>query len=346
MNEIDLMAKLKMLEDEIEQEAIPAINEPQKHKWGLTFAGGGAKASYEIGVWLALREMKIEEDIVSVAGSSSGGLNAALFSLGDYDNAKLIWESILPKSFLDVNKTTFSGPLEDMVNRALLSGICSREGLIDILHNKVDLNGLKTSKVPAYVCVAQYNSDCVECLYETPIADYVCLSEVDIEDAKKLLLATSAMPYIYPPEIIHDKVYRDGGLIDLVPVIPHTLTGADALIVIKLDKYNRVKTEYYSQFKEVVEIAPSHDLGSFLDGTIDFDAKNVLYRMLLGYYDTLRAFSFRMYEKNGTPLSAYEKQRREEEDYEKILAEIRRDKVFNSYNSNLEKLNSMLDKFK
>lgn len=346
MDKVDLMAKLMALEEEIDNEKKEAAPQVPKRKWALSLGGGGGKASYEIGVWLALRELKIEEDVIAVAGTSSGGLNAALFSLGDYDNAKAIWQNIIPKTFLNINDSTISGPLEDIVKRSLTSGLCSREGLLDIINTKVPMNKLAEARVPAYVCVAQYNSDLTECLTQTPTADYVSLSEVGTEDAKKLLLATSAMPYIYPPEIIHDKVYRDGGIVDLVPIKPLTTTGADALVVVKLDKYNRVDTSLYSNFSEVVEINPSHELGDFLDGTIDFDNNNVLYRMLLGYYDTLRLFKIREYEIAGRPLPSYEKARMEEEDYQKILAEIRRDKVFSSYNNNLDKINNLFDKFK
>lgn len=70
-------------------------------KWAMVLAGGGGKGSYQIGVWKALREMDLEKNLIALSGSSVGALNAALISLGDYDNAEKIWNSIMPEQFLD-----------------------------------------------------------------------------------------------------------------------------------------------------------------------------------------------------------------------------------------------------
>ncbi|MGN1187848.1 MAG: patatin-like phospholipase family protein, partial [Lachnospiraceae bacterium] len=204
---------------------------------------------------------------------------------------------------------------------------------------------LSTARIPAYVCVAWYPSDCIECLNEKPVAEYISLSEVDRYDAKSLLLASSAMPYIYPPELIHDKIYRDGGLADNVPVLPMTCIGANKLIVVKLEPDDKVDTSLYSHFSEVVEIVPSREIGDMFDGTLEFGTRNVPFRMLLGYYDTLRAFNLRMYKLNGLPLSEAEKKRREDEDYEKIMSILRRERTLGSAENNMSRLNSLLNKF-
>lgn len=314
-------------------------------KWALTLAGGGGKGSYQIGVWRALREMNLMKDIIAVSGSSVGALNAALISLGDYDNAVSIWQNIMPKQFLDVNTATVIGPLDTLVKRSLTNGLCSRDGLIDIIDKNIDLSALSQSMLPAYVCVAWYSSDCVECLNEKPVAEYISLGEVDSYDAKALLLASSAMPYIYPPELIHDKIYRDGGLADNVPVLPMTTVGADKLIVVKLEPTDKVDTGLYSRFKEVVEITPSREIGDLLDGTLDFAASNVRFRMYLGYYDTLRAFSLRMYRLNGLPLNQAEILRRENADYERILSQMKQENALRSTENNMNKLNELLNRF-
>ena len=45
---------------------------------GLALEGGGAKGSYEIGAYIALKELGYKFDMV--AGTSIGSLNAALIS--------------------------------------------------------------------------------------------------------------------------------------------------------------------------------------------------------------------------------------------------------------------------
>lgn len=382
MNEIDLSEKLKQLEAEVDKEVsiqnetrqriwdemtgnkpygepvssgtkitlddinapvITKLDFPSEEKWALTLAGGGAKGAYQFGVWKALREMQLEKNLVAVSGSSVGALNAALISLNEFDDANTIWTSIMPKQFLDINFDTIIGPLDTLVKRTLTNGLCSRDGLISIIDNYLNLKELAAARIPAYICVSHYPSECIECLNEKPEPEYISLSEVDAHDAKQLLLASSAMPYVYPPELIHDKVYRDGGLSDNVPVLPMATVGADKLIVVKLEPDDKVNTDLYSTFSEVVEIVPSREIGDLLDGTLEFTSRNADFRILLGYYDTLRTFSLRMYRLNGLPINEAEKKRREDADYEKIQSILRQKRTFDKAGSNIDKLKNLLN---
>lgn len=312
-------------------------------RWALTLAGGGGKGAYEIGVWQALREIGLEKNLIAVSGSSSGALNAALISLNEFDKAKTIWSSIMPKQFLDINYDTIIGPLNTLVKRTLTAGLCSRDGLIEIIDKYLNLEQLAGARIPAYVSISRYSSDCIDCLSEKPQVEYISLSEVSPDDARQFLLASSAMPYIYPPEIIHGNVYRDGGLADNVPIYPMTSVGADNLIVVKLEPDDKVDTSLYSKFKEVVEIIPSREIGDLFDGTLEFTSRNVMFRMLLGYYDTLRTFGLRMYHLNGIPLDYAEKKRREDADYDKIISTLRRNNTVNRMDDTINKLKGILN---
>ena len=75
-------------------------NDPNHPKIGLAFAGGGGKGAYQIGVWKAMREYRLDTMVAAVAGTSVGGLNAALFVQGDYEKAEYIWEHIQPEQIL------------------------------------------------------------------------------------------------------------------------------------------------------------------------------------------------------------------------------------------------------
>lgn len=311
--------------------------------WALTLAGGGGKGAYEIGVWQALREIGLEKNLIAVSGSSSGALNAALISLNEFDKAKTIWSSIMPKQFLDINYDTIIGPLNTLVKRTLTAGLCSRDGLIEIIDKYLNLEQLAGARIPAYVSISRYSSDCIDCLSEKPQVEYISLSEVSPDDAGQFLLASSAMPYIYPPEIIHGNVYRDGGLADNVPIYPMTSVGADNLIVVKLEPDDKVDTSLYSKFKEVVEIIPSREIGDLFDGTLEFTSRNVMFRMLLGYYDTLRTFGLRMYRLNGIPLDYAEKKRRDDADYDKIISTLRRNNTVNRMDDTINKLKGILN---
>ena len=58
----------------------------------LVLSGGGAKGSYEIGVWKALRQLGIKFDIVT--GTSAGAINGALIVQGSYFKALSIWNKL------------------------------------------------------------------------------------------------------------------------------------------------------------------------------------------------------------------------------------------------------------
>ena len=50
---------------------------------GLVLAGGGARGSYQVGVWRALDEMGWTAGVVT--GTSVGCLNGAIYVLGQYE---------------------------------------------------------------------------------------------------------------------------------------------------------------------------------------------------------------------------------------------------------------------
>ena len=53
---------------------------------GLVLAGGGARGSYQIGVWRALDELGWTAG--AVTGTSVGCLNGAMYALGQYETAR------------------------------------------------------------------------------------------------------------------------------------------------------------------------------------------------------------------------------------------------------------------
>ena len=70
-------------------------------EYGVVLEGGGAKGSYQIGVWKALMECGVK--IKGVAGVSVGALNGALICMGDYERAVEIWKNISYSSIMNVD---------------------------------------------------------------------------------------------------------------------------------------------------------------------------------------------------------------------------------------------------
>ena len=63
-----------------------------RNNYALVLGGGGANGSYEIGVWKALRELKIH--INAIFGTSVGALNAMLIIQNDFNKAYELWKTL------------------------------------------------------------------------------------------------------------------------------------------------------------------------------------------------------------------------------------------------------------
>lgn len=77
--------------------------------FGLVLSGGGAKGAYQVGVWKALEDYGIADNITVISGTSVGALNAALFACSEGDEAETLWrEEVGYSSFLMPDTSTFS----------------------------------------------------------------------------------------------------------------------------------------------------------------------------------------------------------------------------------------------
>lgn len=71
-------------------------------EYGLVLSGGGAKGSYEIGVWKALKDLGIS--IVAITGTSIGALNGTMLTQGDDDLCELAWTHFSVEEIIDIDE--------------------------------------------------------------------------------------------------------------------------------------------------------------------------------------------------------------------------------------------------
>jgi len=156
----------------------------------LALGGGGAKGNAHIGV---LRRLKKEGfKIRAVAGTSFGGLVAVMFAAG-YSPDEI--EDI----FARVDQARLYGrSLEEKPSLLGLAGV--RKWLDEVLPGRT----FADLKIPCAVTAVDLNSGCEVILDEGPVKD--------------ALLATIAVPGIFPAYPRHDRELVDGGVLDPVPV--------------------------------------------------------------------------------------------------------------------------------
>lgn len=280
---------------------------------GLVFSGGGGKGAYQIGVWKYLREIGLDRYVRGVSGTSVGALNAALFVGSDYDTAERMWRSISrdkilsPRklSFLDVakwmNRVGYRYPdgdpgrwfvrtgmdinpmmiLFSMRERLSSDYMFSRDGIEKMMKECLDFAKIRRSSIPCYVTCF-----CLDRIRK----ERFCLNSFSDEDMISLLLATSAIPIVFPSEEFYGKMYCDGGvpfLGDNVPVSPIYDSEVEDIIVVHLSQKGQVDKKRFPNAR-ILEIIPSKDLGNAVSGTLDFSQEGVIERMELGYQDAKR----------------------------------------------------------
>ena len=277
---------------------------PVKDGYGLVLGGGGGRGSYEIGVWKALEEYRDVIDIKAVSGSSVGALNAALYACGDLDKATQMWYDITNDRILsnkdidDDNRnkwfesikeklTTIDNPVIqsaieciglDAVAKGMRikDGFFSREGLMDILENSPVLEGVSNSDMSCYATCLNVEGK--------PTPERFQLSGMEPAEIERILLASSAIPVIFPMETIDETRYYDGGFFlggDNVPIQPLYEEGYRKFVVVHLDER---KTDRYDD-AEMIHIYPSIPLGGAIDGMLDFSPEGVEKRITQGYDD-------------------------------------------------------------
>lgn len=258
-------------------------------KIGLVLPGGGAKGAYQVGVMKALKEMGISKHITSVSGTSIGALNALLFVQDDIKIAENIWENIsiekiMPTDNFDLMKrgallsigTKNLNFIKKHIPSVLSQGNLSRDGLLEIVDEYLQVNKIIESKINCYAA-------CTE--VEGITAKYFKYQEYRESDIKKILLATSALPAVYEPEKIENKYYLDGGLIDNIPVQPLYGEGCDIIIIAHLSKEFPIDRNKFPNSK-IIEIFPSYMEPGIIKGTLNFETDIIKARISRGYEDT------------------------------------------------------------
>ncbi len=243
-------------------------------EWGLVLAGGGGKGSFQIGAFKAIRELIPDIRITGIAGTSVGALNLALFAQNDQEVAEAVWSSISPSMFLDTNLSMFD----------MKEGLFLRDGLLELIEQYVNLELLSESKIPLYCTTAKFDSASMK------HAVYHLLNGMSLDRIKQVLLASSALSFVYEPVMIDGSIHKDGGLCDNTPVYPLYQLGIRQFIVISLD-VDATVNKYLYEGARFLHIKPGRSIGRLLDGALDFSAKNAKLRMRQGYVDAVRNIS-------------------------------------------------------
>ncbi|MBR6400768.1 MAG: patatin-like phospholipase family protein [Firmicutes bacterium] len=256
-------------------------------KWALVFAGGGGNGAFEIGAWRAIDEAGIF-DIGAVSGSSVGALNAALYAIGDLKTAHDIWADLTPGDIIPVKPHKIINKFKDIHKKI---SVCSTDGLRRLIAGKGLIERLQKSNIP---CIAsctyapQNMAECADIIINGERMSYFDLRRQSREKITDILLATSAIPGVFPQQKIDGKYFMDGdfgGRGDCMPVIPLYDMGFRKFIVIHLDRYkpirmtDDIKNDGTTEF---LHIYPPRELDS-TSSILNFNNAYIKRRIEMGY---------------------------------------------------------------
>ena len=297
-------------------------------EWGLVLSGGGWKGAYQAGVFKALEQYGIGDYITMISGASVGSLNMVLYDSANAVLAEKIWSEISPEQFLKIDANLLD----------LREGIVSREGLINILDRHIDLDKIRDSQRRLYVSVTEYD----QYGQGEGIVRYFSLNYHSDNEIKDILLASSALPIIYPPVEIEGKMYRDGGIKDNLPIMPLYIEGIRNFIVVAMSPNTTINYEKYPD-ANFLFIKPHKSIGDFFDGTLDFSSTGAKLRMELGYLDGVRELEY--YDRNdddSKQLYALSVDR----DYLNMQYKTKQVMLEKSINIGMDKINNLINKYK
>lgn len=262
--------------------------------WALVLGGGGGKGAYQIGVWKALQEYGVVQKITAVAGTSVGALNTGLFVQGDWEQARKIWGMVDNSSILMLDKAKYLEPLKRFqLKRIITDGVFSNQGLLSMLETHVDFEKISRSRLIAIAtCSKMPELQLRKMLKRQLDPTYFRLNGQTPDKIKAILLASSAIPFIFDPVEIDGSPYVDGGTADNVPIRPLYDLGYRHFIVVNLDMYHRLPREQFRD-ADIIEIMPAHTRTENIAGILDFSPAAIQAQIERGYKDAALTLSAR-----------------------------------------------------
>lgn len=158
---------------------------------GLTLSGGGMRGIGHIAVLKALEEYNLHPQILS--GTSAGSIVGAFYSLGKSPNEMM--QIVKDSTFF--TRSTF---------RFSKNGIFNPGFILKLLKNHFPEDSFDVLKIPLHVATTEMTSGSIKFFSDGELF--------------QILIASSSVPFIFPPVRINDEVHVDGGVLDNFPIEP------------------------------------------------------------------------------------------------------------------------------
>jgi NTE family protein len=227
-------------------------------KRALVLSGGGARGSFQAGVWKYLTQIGWKPDII--CGTSVGSVNAAAIGSGmDVKTLIHLWTEYNRRRMYRFNFLQFFAYL--LSGRAI-KPLLDITPLKEMILSNLDFKALKSSRTDIVITA-------VNLLTGQP--EFFTQKEIQLEH----ILASSAMPLLFPWQEINGEPYWDGGVMVNTPIAPALDFGADEIIVVLLSPVGHKKLEKPDNILTAGEHLFEHFLsGSYQANLMNYGFKN------------------------------------------------------------------------
>jgi NTE family protein len=223
---------------------------------GLVLTGGGARAAYQVGVVKAVRDIlgnPVKNPFPILCGTSAGAINAASLAVGADDftravaNLLDVWENMRCER---VYRTDFVSIARRGVRWLLAMTLVSRGNPVSLLDNAPLRDMLAKSlvfeRIQEHIDAGVLYAVCVTASGYTSgqsvsffqggsgLEGWERNQRIGSGVILKLeyLMASSALPFIFPAVKVHREYFGDGSMRQIAPVSPALHLGADRVLIV------------------------------------------------------------------------------------------------------------------
>lgn len=226
------------------------------NKTALMLPGGGARGAYQVGVIQAIMEIMPEGfNFPIISGTSAGAINAVVMASHAKNQrhgaARLnqFWSNI---HCADVYRTDGRQVFKTMAKLigSLLFGrlgveppqsLLDNSPLAEMLERELQLSKIQTAidegvLTGLSITASSYDTAVAKCFYQAAdeVIPWYRTRRVGVpqEIGVEHIMASTALPFLFPAQLIGNEHYGDGGLRNMAPLSPAIHLGADRILVI------------------------------------------------------------------------------------------------------------------
>lgn len=245
---------------------------------GLVLSGGGARGAYEVGVlsYVARRLPELLERVRVITGTSVGAVNGAFLAsrgltVGAVEELAAIWKTLTMDDMVSIDRAGLRELLaaggKRLIGRSVKSppvGLLRVDGITRLVGERVSWRSLrKVVKARRFDAIGFAATDIAsgKTVFFVDHAQGIQPRWPKGDDAPYVertplgpahVLASAAIPILFPPVPIGGRWFMDGGVRYNTPLAPALGLGADALLIISV-----------RAVPEAHQSAPSGDFSGF-----------------------------------------------------------------------------------